>query len=162
MEQLTDNFSIKSIESPKQETLFNTSKIIFEDKQAIADAGATRNFILPGSLLNNIQRATRPLVISLPDGKTLKYTYTGNLDLPWPPKASTRAHVVTGLSQTSSVSIKMLCDAYKVSYNKEKCLILYNNTILWQGKQEPSTRFWILPLSTGTPPDNIPLHTSTS
>ena len=33
---------------------------------------------------------------------------------------------------------------------------------MWQGIWEPSTRLWILPPSPKTPPDNIPVHTSTS
>ena len=33
---------------------------------------------------------------------------------------------------------------------------------MWQGKWEPSTRLWILPLIPGTPPDNLPVHTITA
>ena len=57
----------------------------------------------------------------------------------------------------------MLCDAVcKVSYYKEKYLILQNNIIVWQGTQETSTILWILPLNPRTPPENIPVHTSTA
>ena len=121
IDPLTDDSSTKSIEFPKQETLFNTPKIKIEFKQAIAGAGSKGNFILPGAPLKHIQPSNRPLVVHLPYGKTLQYTHTGNLDLPWLSKEGTRAHVVLGLSNTSYVSIKMLCNAgCKVSYEKEK------------------------------------------
>ena len=131
---LTGDDSIESIESTKQETMFNKSNINIEANQAIADSGATGNFILPGSPLKNIQPATRPLVIHLPDGKTLQSTHTGKLDIPWLSKAATQAHVVPGLSHTSLVYINMLCNGgCKVSYEEDKCLILYKNRIVWQG-----------------------------
>ena len=51
--------------------------------QAILDAGATCNFILSGAPPKNIQLATNPPVIHLPDGETLDSTHTSNLYLPW-------------------------------------------------------------------------------
>ena len=84
--------------------MFNTYKIKIESNQAIADEGATGHFILPGSPLQNIKPATQPLVIHLPDGKTLQYTHTGNLDLPCPPKAAMQAHIVPGPAHTYLVS----------------------------------------------------------
>ena len=93
----------------------------------------------------------------------MKSTHTGNLYLSWLPKLATQAHVVPGISHTSLLYIKMLCNTVcKVSYDKDKCLILYNNKILWQGTREPYTILWILPLNTRTPLDNLPVHTSTS
>ena len=118
---LTDESSIESIGSPKQKTLFNTSKMNIAVNQAIIDSGATGHFILPGSPIKNINPETRPLVIHLPDGMTLQYTHTGNLYTPWIPKAATQEHVVPGLSHTSLVSINMVCDAgCKVSYDEYK------------------------------------------
>ena len=97
------------------------------------------------------------------DGETLQSTHTGNLDLLWLPKEAMPSHVLPVLSYTSLVSIKMLCDAgCKVSYNKEKCLIFYRNKLLWQGTHEPLTRFCILPLCPGTPPENLSVQTGTS
>ena len=85
IDPLTDDSSIEIIESPKQETLFNTSKIKIETNQSIADAGEKGHFIIPGYPLKNINPSIRPLVMHLPHGKALQYIHTGNLDLPWPP-----------------------------------------------------------------------------
>ena len=82
-------------------------------------------FILPGAPIKNIISSPWPLVIHLPDSKTLKSTTTQHLDLSCLPEASTQAHVVPALAHTSLVSTKMLCDVgCKVSYDKEKLLIL--------------------------------------
>ena len=105
-----------------------------------------QGFVFPGGLLKNIMPETRLLVIYLSNGKTLQSTHTVNLYLSWLPKLATQAHVVPGISHTSLLSIKMLCNTVcKVSYDKDKCLILYNNKILLQGTRESSTIFWILP-----------------
>ena len=33
---------------------------------------------------------------------------------------------------------------------------------MWQETQEPSTILWIIPINARTPPDNLPVHTSTA
>ena len=149
--------------SDHADIMFNTSKIKISVNQAIVYAGATGRVILPGSPLNNIQPETRPLVINFPYGETLQSTHTGNLDIVWIPKEATRSHIVPGLACTYLVSIKILCNAgWKVSYDKEKCLILYSNKLVWQVTREPLKILWILPLRPRTPPDNLPIQTSTA
>ena len=107
------------MESPKQETLFNKSKIKIESNQAIVDTGTAGHFILSGAPLNNIKPSHRLLVIHLPDGKALQSTHKGSFYLPWITKASTHAHAVPGLTHTYLISINILCNAScKVSYDK--------------------------------------------
>ena len=52
---------------------------------AIADAGATAHFLLPGAPVTNVQPTLYPLTINLPDGSTIKSTHTCLLDIPWLP-----------------------------------------------------------------------------
>ena len=139
-------------------TAFTTTKKIQIGKDlAIADAGATSHFVLPGAPVENIQVATNPLEILLPDGDTIKSTHTCTLNIPWLPVAARQAHVVPGLAHTSLVSIKMLCDAgCLVTYDKNECKISYQNRIVWIGHREPSTGLWVLPLGPIQPPPNEP------
>jgi hypothetical protein len=70
---------------PRQETLFHVSHINIATDHAIADAGVTVHFVLPGTPVTNITPAVTPLVINLPDGKKIESTHTCQLDLPWLP-----------------------------------------------------------------------------
>ena len=143
--------------SEHAETMFNTSKIKIAVDNAIADAGATGHFVLPGAPVLDVQPAKKPLIINLPDGEVIKSTHTCRLNLPWLPEEATRAHIVPGLAHTSLVSIKVLCDAgCEVNYNGMNCLVYYKNKLVWKGSREPSTKLWVLPLAPNTKPEHRP------
>ena len=63
-------------------TIFNTSNIKIAVDMAIADAGATGHFVLPGAPMLNKRVAKNPIVINLPDGEQIRSTHTCELDLP--------------------------------------------------------------------------------
>ena len=67
---------IKPIKYPYAEIIFNTPKIKIAVDMAIEYAGATGHFVIPGTPVTDISPATRPLVIYLPDGETIKSTHT--------------------------------------------------------------------------------------
>ena len=129
---------------------------------AVADAGATCHFVLPGTPLTNIKTARHPLKINLPDGDYLTSTHTCTLDIPWLPNEAKEAHIVPGLAHALLISIKILCDVgCKVTYKDDEYRVYYNKKIVWLGKREPQTGLWILPLTdtthqpeTNTPADN--------
>ena len=126
---------------------------------AIADAGATGHFLLPGAPVTDIKAATAPLIITLPDGKEIKSTHTCLLDTPTFPKAARQAHIVPGLAHTSLISIKALCDAGRQAmYDDNECKISFKGTTIWRGAREPKTGLWVLPLGTPQrPPDHLDL-----
>jgi len=74
--------------------LMNTAKIKIAVDMAIADAGATAHFTIPGAPVINKQIAITPLIINLPDGKQLRSAHTCELDIPWLPRAAMMAHIV--------------------------------------------------------------------
>jgi hypothetical protein len=114
---------------------------------AIADAGATSHFLVTGAPVINRRTAIAPIKINLPDGAQLKSTHTATLNIPSIPKSARQAHIVPGLTHTSLVSIKSLCDAgCIVTYTKENCDVTYKGTLVWQGIREPCTGLWVLPL----------------
>jgi hypothetical protein len=127
--------------------LMNTAKIKNTVDIAIADAGATAHFAIPGVPVINKRIATTPLIINLPDGEQLQSSHTCELDITWLPRAARIAHIVPGLQHTSLISIKVLCDAgCKVSYDDEKCKVYFRNKLVWHGGREPTTQLWVLPL----------------
>ena len=94
---------------------------------AIADAGATAHFLLPGAPVTNVQPTLYPLTINLLDGGMIKSTHTCLLDMPWIPFKARIEHIVLGLVHTSLVSISTLCDAEcKVGYNDDTCDVYFN------------------------------------
>ena len=145
------------------ETMFNTSSIKIAVDQAIADAGATGHFMIPGAPVIDVRPATKPLIINLPDGETIQSTHTCKLNIPWLPEEATRAHIVPGLAHTSLVSIKVLCDAgCKVEYNNKHCLVFYKKKLVWMGRREATTKLWVLPLDPDTPTQHWPYQTEES
>ena len=53
---------------PMPQAMLKTSGIRIAIDIVVADAGATSHFVLPGTLVTNVQPAKTTLVISLPDG----------------------------------------------------------------------------------------------
>ena len=129
------------------DALMNTAKIKIAVDMAIADAGATAHFAIPGAPVINKKIASNPLTINLPDGEQLHSTHTCELDIPWLPRKARQAHIVPGLQHTSLISIKVLCDAgCKVSYDEERCKVYLKNKLVWHGGRGPTTQLWVLPL----------------
>jgi hypothetical protein len=126
-----------SIQQPPAETAFNVTGINVASNQAIADAGATGHFVLPGTPVTDIAPATQPLTINLPDGETLISTHTCRLHVPGLPAQAREAHIVPGLAHASLVSIKILCDAgCRVTYDDENAGSILNRN--WFGLDNES------------------------
>ena len=130
------------------QTMLNTGGIRIAVDMAVADAGATSHFVLPGAPVKNVTQTKTPLVITLPDGQTLKSTHTCMLDAPWLPEKARHAHIVPGLAHTSLISIKSLCDAgCKVAYDEDEVRVYFKCKLVWTGNREPTTGLWVLPLN---------------
>ena len=48
--------------------MLNASNIKIAVDIAVADSGATGNFILPGTTVSNMKISNKPLTVNLPDG----------------------------------------------------------------------------------------------
>ena len=77
---------------------FDVSGIKIGVDFAIADAGATGHFLVPGAPVLDLAETTQPLSINLPDGDTLTSTHTCELDLPSLPNEARKAHIGPGLA----------------------------------------------------------------
>ena len=104
---------------PHDKTILNVSRINIVLYQAIADTGATGNFVLPENPVSNIEAATNPLVINMPDGKKIMSTHTCLLNAPGLPEKAKVARIVPGLAHAPLVFINKLYDAgCKFSYEE--------------------------------------------
>ena len=132
-------------------TNYTTVQLNIAKDMAVADAGATGHFVVPGPLVTKVKIARHLLKINLPDGDCLTSTHTCTLDIPWLPNEAKEAHIVLGLAHASLISIKILCDAgCKVIYEDDECRVYYNKKLVWLGQREPQTGLWILPLTDNT------------
>ena len=88
---------------------------------AVADIGATGNFMLQGTPVIDVLPTSRPISINLPNGSVIKSTHTHRINIPWLPERATRAYIVPGLAHTSLILIAVLCDAgCKVTYDDDE------------------------------------------
>ena len=92
-------------EVPQAQTIFDRERVTRAVKWAISDSGATGHFLIAGAPAVNIKPATKPIAITLPNGKIIKSTHTCNLDIPWLPEHLTEAHIVPGLGHASPVLV---------------------------------------------------------
>ena len=82
-------------------TSYTTAQLKITKDMAVADAGVTGHFFLPGTPVTNIKISRHPLKINLPDGDCLTSTHTYTLDIPWLPKEAKEAHIVPDLDTHS-------------------------------------------------------------
>ena len=100
------------------EKAYYTPMIQITKQEAIADAGATGNFLVPGTPVHNVQPDSKPISINLLDRYKLRSTHTCNLYILGIPEKAKRAHIVPGLYHASLISTSVLCDAgCKVQYD---------------------------------------------
>ena len=91
---------------------------------AIADGGATRNFILPTAPVKNIIPESNPLIITIAYGQQLKSTHMCELDVPGLPAEVIQSHSVPRSTDISLVSNKILVDArHTVTYGSKHCKV---------------------------------------
>ena len=103
---------------PNADTCFNAGRIKIAVDMAVADAGATGHFVLPGTPVIDVLPTSNPITINLPDGSVIRSTHTCRINIPWLPESATRVHIVPGLAHTSLILIAVLCDAgCKVTYD---------------------------------------------
>ena len=138
---------------PHAATIFDVKRVTRLVKHAISDSGATGHFLVENAPATNICPASKPITITLPNGKTIKSTHTCNLDIPWMPNEMTQAHIIPGLAHSSLISTKVFCDAgCKVAFDEFECRVNFNNKLMLAGSRDPQTTLWRLPINLKAPP----------
>jgi hypothetical protein len=116
----------------------------FAKTHAVADTGTTSLFMMEGLKMSNVQIATNPLSITLPDGAIVKSTHTCDIMIPGLPTILT-GHIVQGLTMASLVGIRILCNAgCTVTFTEKYCVVMYNGKLILRGYKDPQTELWTL------------------
>jgi hypothetical protein len=88
---------------------------------AVANTGTTSIFVMAGAPANNIHVATKPICISLSDGKKIVSTHTCDADI-LGLAHKLIGHIVPEMKLGSLLSICILCKVgCKVIFDDEKC-----------------------------------------
>jgi hypothetical protein len=77
----------------------------------IVDSGTTGHYLMTTSLCTNLKEATKPIIVNIPDGSTIKSTHTCTIDLPGLPEAARHAPIFPALADHSLLSVGQICDA---------------------------------------------------
>jgi hypothetical protein len=118
-----------------------------DDTQGIADTGATSIFIKEGTPCRNMQPASKPLTVNLPDGRQVKSSHTCKVLIPCLPRPLT-GHIAPNLAIASLFGIQPLCNAgCTVIFHQDKVEVWYKNKIILTGPQNISTKLWTLPIN---------------
>eukprot|EP00956_Cyclotella_meneghiniana_P031405 scaffold82313_cov39-Cyclotella_meneghiniana.AAC.2 len=98
---------------------------------AILDSGASRNYLTEKAPTENKRAIHDQIRVTLPDGTTLKsYHQCSIQNKQLPPKAR-EAYIIPGC---------------KVQSEKDKCNVIYNNTIVMKGYKNDNNGLWYVPL----------------
>ena len=108
-------------QTPKtMETAYSTYLMKIKNKEYIEYSGSTVHFLLPGTPVNNLQPAIKPISINISGRSKLRSTHTCNLDIDGIPETENLEHTVPGLAYASLISIIILCNAgFKVQYDEK-------------------------------------------
>ena len=118
--------------------------------QVIANTGATSIFIMEEADVDNKHIAENPFTINLTDRKKVLSTHVCDINILGLPMMLTE-HIDPSLKVALLIGmICPLCKAgCKVSFNNEKCDVIFNNKVILTGYKDPSTDLWTLPLPMG-------------
>ena len=83
---------------------YSTLIMKITNREAISDAVATVNFVLPGIPVKNLQSEIKSITVNIPDGSKLRSMKTCNLYLEFIPETKNLAHIVPGLAHISLIS----------------------------------------------------------
>lgn len=125
------------------------SKLNLLKRPVNADSGTTGHYLSfdDKAVLSNLQPASKPISVKLPNGKIIASTHTGMLNLPLLPIAARLAHVFPQLTG-SLLSIGQLCDSgYKAVFDSTTVSI--NDTSgrsVLVGYRDQETRLYMINL----------------
>ncbi len=101
---------------------------------------------MDGTPMVNKQPTTRPLKVSLANGRQVMSTHMCDIHIKGLQFVLT-GHIILDLSIDSLFGIKVLTkDGCEVTFTCDKCIVCYKNDIILQGGKDPATDLWTLPL----------------
>ena len=138
------------------------------NQTGIVDTGATRHFLQPTAPQKQYTTGAPPIVVGIPNGKTMRSTQECELQLDQLPAQARTGHILPGLAHHSLISIGHLCDAgCTAEFNSNTVNVKKYGNILIHGWRAPPG-LWHLPLTnhdnTGpqTPTESHNAYTTTT
>jgi hypothetical protein len=111
----------------------------------VANTGATSVFVMAGAPTKNIHMATKPIQISLPDGKKIVSTHICDVDILGLPHKLI-GHIVSDMKMASLLGIRILCKAgCEVIFDDEKCQVNFKGSTILMRYEDPASNLWMLP-----------------
>jgi hypothetical protein len=130
--------------------------IMIASTYAIADTGATSIFIMDGVDVVTKRVTNKPLTINMPDGRKVKSTHICDITIPGLPTVVT-GHVMPHLAIALLIGIRPLCNSgYTVTFDKDKCNVIYDGNIILHGYKDLATNLWTLPIYGNTMQTPLP------
>ena len=112
------------------------------------DSGATSHFFCVDSPVDNVQEATNPLQVTIPNGAQVRSTHTCTSQLPGIPEKGRFGHILPGLARHSLISVVHLCNAgCKVTFTKTECIVKYRGREVLRGQKCTRTGLWMVHLN---------------
>ncbi len=117
----------------------HTNAMQIASTHAVADTGATSVFVMAGTPAKSIHVATKPIQISLPDGKKIVSTHICDVDILGLPHKLI-GHIVLDMKMTSLLGIHILCKAgSEVIFDDEKCQVSFKGNTILMGYKDPAS-----------------------
>ena len=134
---------------PNAEMIYNTKRVTRAVKHDVSYSGATGHLLIEGAPVKNEKIVNKPISITLPNGRSIRSTYTCNLGIPWLPYSMTGAHIVPGLAHLSLMSTRNFWGAgCTVVFEEYKCRVYFEGRLVLSGGRYETTELWKLPINT--------------
>ena len=136
------------------EIICNSIRVINKpsNDEGIGDTGTTDHFLKEGAPVDVTEVETNPMEIGMPNGTIEKSTYTCYLRIPSLPKEFQKGQIAPGLSHSSLVSIKKLCQGgCEVIFKEKECEVWYKKRKVLTGRAIGPGGLWILPINEREP-----------
>jgi len=126
---------------------------------AIIDSGATSNYCHFDSTTTpcfDVKPTKNPIVVRLPDNRTITSTHEGYLRLPHLSKEARKTHLFHNM-QAPLISVGQLCDSGCIAtFDQDKVVVMFDNHVVLTGHQDYTTGMWQVQLPTNSATN--PLH----
>jgi hypothetical protein len=121
-----------------------TPPLLEQNKTPILDSDCTVHFVLVTAPCLSKVPSRNPLTVRLPNGATMEFSHTADLDIPEFNDALSKAGVFPGMAHHSILSVGQLYnDGYIVTFRQDSVTICNsNNARLLSGPRDDTTGIW--------------------
>jgi hypothetical protein len=131
------------------------ASVTLKTKDVISDSGATQIFVMENTPIINKCIMDSPLKVALADGRKVFSTHECDIHIVGLPTVLT-GNITPDLSFALLFGIRVLIEAgCKVSFNKHKCTVWYDNKIILEGGKDSTTDVWTLLIGLPRPASSI-------